>query len=30
MDALWSSHNLAHGGFTMVDAEWLEVIAVRA
>jgi SAM-dependent methyltransferase len=30
MEALWSSHNLAEGGFTKVDAEWLEVIAVRA
>jgi len=30
MEALWSSHNLAHGGFTKVDAEWLEVVAVRA
>jgi len=29
MEALWSSHNLAEGGFTKVDAEWLEVIAVR-
>jgi hypothetical protein len=30
MEALWSRHNLAEGGFTKVDAEWLEVIAVRA
>jgi SAM-dependent methyltransferase len=30
MEALWSSHNLAEGGFTRVDAEWLEFIAVRA
>jgi SAM-dependent methyltransferase len=30
MEELWSTHNLAHGGLTKVDAEWLEVIAVRA
>ena len=30
MEILWSSHNQARGGFTKVDAEWLEVIAVRA
>ncbi len=30
MEALWSRHNLARGGFTKVDAEWLEVVAVRA
>lgn len=30
MEALWSSHNLAQGGFTKVDAEWLEVVSVRA
>jgi len=30
MEELWSSHNLAHGGFTKVDAEWLEVVAKRA
>ena len=30
METLWSSHNLAQGGFTKVDAEWLEVVAVRA
>jgi SAM-dependent methyltransferase len=30
METLWSSHNLARGGFTKVDAEWLEVVAVRA
>ena len=30
MEALWSSHNLAQGGFTKVDAEWLEVVARRA
>ena len=30
LEGLWSSHNLARGGFTKVDAEWLEVVAVRA
>jgi hypothetical protein len=30
MEAFWSTHNLAHGGFTKVDAEWLEVVAKRA
>lgn len=30
MEELWSTHNLARGGITKVDAEWLEVIAVRA
>jgi len=30
MEALWSAHNLAAGGFTKVDAEWLEIVAVRA
>jgi SAM-dependent methyltransferase len=30
MEELWSTYNLARGGFTKVDAEWLEVIAVRA
>jgi 2-polyprenyl-3-methyl-5-hydroxy-6-metoxy-1,4-benzoquinol methylase len=30
MEQLWSAHNMAKGGFTKVDAEWLEVIAVRA
>jgi len=29
MEELWSTYNLARGGFTKVDAEWLEVIAVR-
>jgi SAM-dependent methyltransferase len=29
MEELWSTHNLAHGGFTKVDAEWLEVVAKR-
>lgn len=28
MEELWSTYNLAKGGFTKVDAEWLEVIAV--
>ena len=30
MEELWSAHNLAQGGFTGVDAEWLEVVAKRA
>lgn len=30
MEELWSRHNLARGGFTKVDAEWLEVVAKRA
>ena len=30
MEALWSSHNQAESGFTKVDSEWLEFIAVRA
>ncbi len=30
LEALWSRHNLARDGFTKVDAEWLEVVAVRA
>jgi SAM-dependent methyltransferase len=30
MEELWSTHNQAKGGFTIVDAEWLEVVAVRA
>ena len=30
LEDLWSSHNVAHGGFTKVDAEWLEAVAVRA
>jgi SAM-dependent methyltransferase len=29
LEELWASHNRAHGGFTRVDAEWLEVIATR-
>jgi len=29
MEELWSSHNLAKGSLTKVDAEWLEVIAIR-
>src|SRR5215469_948740 len=27
MEKLWSTHNLAQGGFTKVDAEWLELVA---
>ena len=30
MEELWSAYNVAHGGFTKVDAEWLEVVARRA
>jgi SAM-dependent methyltransferase len=30
MEELWSTHNLAQGGFTKVDAEWLEVVVKRA
>jgi len=30
MEELWSIHNVAKGGFTKVDAEWLEVVARRA
>jgi SAM-dependent methyltransferase len=30
MEELWSTHNVAHGGFTKVDAEWLELTAKRA
>jgi len=30
LEALWSEHNIARGGLTQVDAEWLEVIAERA
>jgi hypothetical protein len=30
MEELWSTHNRAAGGFTKVDAEWLEVVATRA
>jgi SAM-dependent methyltransferase len=30
MEELWSTHNMAKGGFTKIDAEWLEVIAERA
>jgi len=30
LEALWSSRNIARGGFTRVDAEWLEVVAVRS
>ena len=27
MEELWSTHNVAQGGFTKVDAEWVEVVA---
>jgi hypothetical protein len=30
MEELWSSRNVAQGGFTKLDAEWLEVVAKRA
>jgi SAM-dependent methyltransferase len=30
MEELWSAHNVAHGGFTQVEAEWLELVALRA
>jgi hypothetical protein len=30
MEELWSTHNMAHGGFTKVEAEWLELVAKRA
>lgn len=30
MEKLWSIHNLAQGGFTKVDAEWLELMAKPA
>ena len=30
MEELWATHNLAQGGFTKVDAEWLECVAKRA
>jgi SAM-dependent methyltransferase len=30
LEFLWSAHNLARGGFTVVEAECLEVIATRA
>jgi hypothetical protein len=29
MEDLWSTHNVAQGGFTKVDAEWLELVAKR-
>jgi SAM-dependent methyltransferase len=29
MEELWSTHNVAQGGFTKVDAEWLELVARR-
>lgn len=30
LESLWSDHNRAHGDFTRVEAEYLEVIATRA
>jgi SAM-dependent methyltransferase len=30
MEELWSAHNVARGGLTQVDAEWLEVVGNRA
>lgn len=30
MEQLWAAHNVALGGFTKVDAEWLEMVAIRA
>jgi len=30
MEELWSAYNVAQGGFTKVDAEWLELAATRA
>lgn len=30
LETLWSDHNLATDGFTRVEAQWLEVRAVRA
>jgi hypothetical protein len=30
MEELWLTHNVAHDGFTKVDAEWLEVVTKRA
>jgi len=29
LEALWSQHNIARGGITKVEAEWLEVLARR-
>ena len=30
MEELWSTYNVAHGGLTQIDAEWLELVAQRA
>ena len=30
MEELWTTHNVAQGGLTKVDAEWLELVARRA
>ena len=30
LEALWSAHNRAKGGVTIVDAEYLDVVATRA
>lgn len=30
MEELWTKHNVARGGFTKVDAEWLELVAIRS
>ena len=29
LESLWSAHNRAQGGFTVVEGEYLEVIATR-
>jgi hypothetical protein len=29
LEALWSSHNRGRGGFTLIAAEYLDVIATR-
>jgi hypothetical protein len=30
VEELWAAYNVAQGGFTKVDAEWLELVAKRA
>ena len=30
MEELWSTHNVAQCGLTKIDAEWLELVAIRA
>jgi hypothetical protein len=30
LESLWSAHNRAKGGVTIVDAEYLDVVATRA